>query len=141
MAADYTPPRIFIADDSELFITSIERILTEHNHFSICGKAMTGVDALSSIENAAPDVAIIDIQMPGKSGTELIGDIRSLKLSVKILAVSVCEDGATVAGALKAGANGYLSKLRGIEHLLSVIEKILKEESYFTDAAIIIAKH
>ncbi|HYF02036.1 MAG TPA: response regulator transcription factor [Patescibacteria group bacterium] len=138
-ASKYYIPRIFITDDSQIFITSVQKILSERNRYSVCGTSLSGDEALLKIKETHPDIAIIDIQMPDTSGTEVIAQIRRMNFPLKILAVSVCEEGETIARALKAGADGYLSKLRGIEQLIYVIEKLLDGESYFTDVAIILS--
>ncbi len=132
-------PRVFIVDDSAIFLNTVVRIITERNRFSIAGTLSHGLKADAEILEANPDILIIDMQMPDKSGIDVIKDLRRSNTNLKVLALSVCEEGDTIAEALKAGANGYLSKLRGIENLIPVMEKLLKGESYFTDEAILLA--
>ncbi len=133
------PPDVFIVDDSAVFVHSVIRILTEYNRFRVCGTFSQGVGADSAVLNALPDILLIDMEMPDKTGIDVIKDIRKSNKDIRILTLSVCEEGTMVANAIKAGANGYISKLHGIENLIIIMEKLLKGETYFTDGAILLA--
>jgi two-component system response regulator NreC len=114
--------RILIADDSELIRKSMIAILRSHSAWEVCGEASDGADAIQKAVSLRPDVALLDISMPGKNGLEAARMIRQELPGVKILIVSLNDAVFTLPSALAAGADGCIGKDRLTTELVPAIE-------------------
>lgn len=119
---------VAIADDHPLMREGIKRVLKKEIDLEVCGEASDGKELLSLLNKLTPDLAILDITMPGKSGLDLIKDVRTLfpKLSILVLSIHPAERFAV--RALKAGANGYLCKSGISDELVNAIRKIVTQK-------------
>jgi len=100
----------------------------------VVGEAADGPQALRLVEQLRPDVALLDIQMPGLNGVEVSRQIRSRFPQVKILILTAYDDDAYVFAALQAGANGYLLKTAGVDELLSAVRGVYHGQSPLSPA-------
>jgi DNA-binding NarL/FixJ family response regulator len=100
----------------------------------VLGEAADGPEALRLVEHLQPDVALLDIQMPGLNGVEVSRQIRSRFPQVKILILTAYEDDAYVFAALQAGANGYLLKTAGVDELLGAVRSVYRGQSVLSAA-------
>ncbi len=114
--------RIFLADDHPLLRTGLRLSLSQEKDIEIIGEASDGFSAVEKIRADPPDVALIDVDMPGMSG---IGAIRILCKAIpemKILVLSTYNDETYIRDAMQAGADGYVLKSVGISELVKIIK-------------------
>ena len=114
--------RIFLADDHPLLRTGLRLSLSQEKGIEIIGEASDGFSAVEKIQADPPDVALIDVDMPGMSG---IGAIRILCKAIpemKILVLSTYNDEKYIRDAMQAGADGYVLKSVGISELVKIIK-------------------
>ena len=116
--------RILIADDHRIVREGLKQILSDENGFIISGEAANGLEALKQIREQTIDVLLMDMSMPGRSGIELIKQIKSEKPKLAILVLSMHKEEQYAVRALKAGALGYLTKESAPDQLVAAIWKI-----------------
>jgi len=114
--------KVFIADDHPLFRCGLRLSLNQKDNIHIVGEAENGFDTVKKILEDRPDIALIDVDMPGLSG---IGAIRMLKKVIpqlKILVLSAYDDDKYVQDSMAAGADGYVLKSIDVDALTEIIE-------------------
>lgn len=104
------PIRILIADDHAVVRQGLRMFLTLDEDFEIIGEATNGQEAVNLARELQPDVVLMDLLMPVKDGITAIGDIRREMPDVEVIALTSVLEDASVVGAVKAGAIGYLLK-------------------------------
>jgi DNA-binding NarL/FixJ family response regulator len=101
--------RLVVVDDHRLFRAGLIGLLTDMAEFEVVGEAGDGLTALSVIKRTNPDVVLLDVNMPGMSGVEVLEKIRPGNM-VKILMLTISRKDDDLFGAIKAGADGYVLK-------------------------------
>lgn len=124
--------RIFIVEDHPVFSEGLAQLLSHEKDLTVCGKSTNGSDALKAFVAAKPDLILIDISLPGKSGLELIKDIRAMDSKIAILVISMHEETLYAERVLRAGARGYVMKHETPEVLLRAIRQVLGGQMYFS---------
>jgi len=119
--------RILIADDHDVLRRGICTMLECDSDFEVCGEAVDGRDALEKTLAQAPDLVILDINMPIMNGLEVLRQIVRHRPQTKVLAFSVHDSKQIVEEILAAGAHGYLSKATAGQHLLHEVRSLLNE--------------
>jgi two-component system nitrate/nitrite response regulator NarL len=102
--------RILIADDHPVYRQGLERAVKERPELELVASCGDGRDALERITADEPDVAIVDVRMPGLDGLKILGAVKRDKLRTKVILLTGYEDSASAYRALAAGAAGYVSK-------------------------------
>jgi len=125
--------KLIIADDHHLIRLGLKNLLASNADLEILHEFDNGLDALNSILNNPPDLAILDIDMHGMSGLELCKVVREKKLSTKILFLTMLNQETVFNKARELGANGYLLKDFILEELFIAIETIFNDKFYFSD--------
>lgn len=116
--------RIVIVDDHGLIRECIHLLFAAEKGFQIVGEAANGIDAVDVISEMKPDIALLDISIPGMTGLELIPVIRQKSPETKVLMLTGKDQDETIVKALKAGARGYLSKDTTTEGLIKSIKVV-----------------
>ena len=130
-----TPIRILIADDHALVREGIRRVLDEDPGFDVVAEASDGRQALERIEETNPDVAILDISMPERSGLDVARQLREERPALKVLILSMHDETEYVMRAVHAGAAGYLLKDdAGPALLRQAVRAVQAGDSYFSPA-------
>jgi DNA-binding NarL/FixJ family response regulator len=130
-----TPIRILIADDHALVREGIRRVLDEDPGFDVVAEASDGRQALERIEETNPDVAILDISMPERSGLDVARQLREERPALKVLILSMHDETEYVMRAVHAGAAGYLLKDdAGPALLRQAVRAVHEGDSYFSPA-------
>jgi len=129
-----SPIRIAIVDDHPIVLAGIRTLLQQAADFSLVGEASTGPGALRLIEEALPDVAVIDVSLPGLNGMELATRLAASCPGVRLLALTVHEDRAYVQQMLQAGARGYMLKRSAAEDLTRAIRAVMEGGIYLDPA-------
>jgi DNA-binding NarL/FixJ family response regulator/DMSO/TMAO reductase YedYZ heme-binding membrane subunit len=116
--------RVLIVDDLNLICKALESMFETVPDIEIVGFAHHGKEAIAQIPQLKPDVALIDILMPVMGGIEATKEITKQFPDVKVIAFSTFEDDPTIIEAIKAGAQGYLTKNMSVEDLTSAIRAV-----------------
>ncbi len=128
------PIRVAVADDHPIVLAGIKALLEAAPDIAFVGEATTGTAALDTICRASPDVAVIDISMPGMNGLDLARHLAERCPEVRLLALTVHEDRAYVQPLLQTGARGYLLKRSAAEDLLRAVRAIASGGIYLDPA-------
>ncbi len=128
------PLRVLIADDHPLFRDGLRTLLASAPDAQLVGEATTGEEAVSLVAELQPDVAVMDLQMPGMGGIEATRRIVSGSPHVRVLVVTMFEDDATVFSAMRAGARGYVLKGANYREMLRAIQAVGDGEAIFSPA-------
>jgi DNA-binding NarL/FixJ family response regulator len=115
--------KVLIADDHPLIIAGIRRTLEHLDDMDVVGEAHSGPELMTLVERRRPDVVLMDLRMPGVTGTEAIAHIRQRWSHVKTIVLSACDDRATIDGALNAGATAYVLKSATTVDIASVLRQ------------------
>jgi DNA-binding NarL/FixJ family response regulator len=121
---------IFLADDHQIVIDGLTLLLKNEDQIIIVGSATNGDSALEEIQKLKPDIALIDLRMPGKDGLQIIRSLHS-KIGTKFIILSMHNDRRYINDAQNYGAFGYLMKNTGKKELLEAIYQVWKGEKCF----------
>ena len=102
--------RVLIADDHPVFRDGLASLLAPRSDIEVVGRAADGIEAVQLCRDLAPDVVIMDIQMPRLNGIEATRQVTAAQPEIGILVITMGEDDSTVFAAIRAGARGYLLK-------------------------------
>jgi two-component system nitrate/nitrite response regulator NarL len=117
--------RALIVDDHALFAQAIGSLL-EREGFEVVGVVGTGREALESVRRARPDLVLLDLRLPDRSGLDVGMAILDESPSTKLVAVSALNDSASVGDAIRAGFRGYVTKEAGVSHLVRSLEAVVE---------------
>jgi len=127
--------RIVLADDHPLTRVGIRDYLLKEEEFELVGEASDGIEAGRLIENKKPDIALLDIRMPGESGVSLARKIRELSPSTAVIMLTSYDAQQYVLSSLKAGAKGFLLKTATPEDLARAI-RIVASGGLYLDSEV-----
>lgn len=113
-------PRVLLVDDHDLFRTGLRNLLADQG-VEVVGEAQTGAEALGLVRELAPDVVVMDLNMPGMTGVEATRQINVLAPLTRVLVLTISDENTDVMDAILAGASGYLLKDSSIQELLQGI--------------------
>lgn len=122
--------KIILADDHCLVRTGLRRLLDDVDNISVVAEAENGIDAISFVKEHKPDVAILDINMPGLNGIKTTEILRRDYPELKIMIISMHSDELFPPKLLKAGANAYLTKDSGIQEITHAIHEVMASRNY-----------
>jgi len=121
--------RVLVADDHALFRRGLQMVLEQENDIELVGEASDGVEVVEKAQELMPDVILMDVRMPKRSGIEAAGQIKELLPHVKILMLTISDEEADLYDAIKAGASGYLLKEIPIEEVADAIRSVWAGQS------------
>lgn len=122
--------RVLIADDHPILRRGLIEILTRELKGALCGEAENAQQVLSQVEGHNWDLVILDVSMPGRSGIEVLGDLKRVRPKLPVLVLSMHPEGQYGKRVLKAGAFGYVNKDSAPEELIKAIRKVLAGGRY-----------
>jgi DNA-binding NarL/FixJ family response regulator len=128
------PIRVLVADDHAIVRTGIRHVLESEPGFAVVAEAATGAEALELAGSLRPDVAVLDISMPGESGLRVAAELRQRSPDTRVLILSMHDNTEYVLESLRAGAHGYLLKDSAATELRGAIRAVRRGESYFSPA-------
>jgi DNA-binding NarL/FixJ family response regulator len=120
--------RVVIADDHPFYRQGLARLLSQSG-VKVVGQASNGPDAIELVERLAPDVAVVDLNMPGMSGVEVTRRLNERMPASRVLVVSVSAQEDDVTEAILAGASGYVLKDGPVEEVIAGIRAAAAGES------------
>jgi two-component system nitrate/nitrite response regulator NarL len=125
-------PSILIIDDHEIVREGVRSLLTKHRpDWKIVGEASSGIEAVEAISQLNPDVAILDITMPGMSGFDVGVKLRRLGVSTRILFFTMHDSKSLSTDVRRAGGRGYVLKSEAARKLIQAIETIHGGGTFF----------
>jgi len=131
-SADTDIIKIFIADDHPLVRKGLRQVLEEEVDFNVIGEASDATELLELLDHFEVDVIVTDLAMPGRSGLDLVADVKRVAPSVAVLVLSMHPEDRFATRALKAGASGYLTKDASPEIIMSAIRKVATGRKFIT---------
>jgi DNA-binding NarL/FixJ family response regulator len=124
---------ILIADHHPVFRRGLRSMMKDHKEFSFKAKVDDANDLIASIAFHHPDVLILEVDLPNSSGIGTLRELRSHFPDLKVLVVSYHPEEIYAISAVKAGANGYISKTRSIKEVRKSLLSIARGESYLSE--------
>lgn len=124
--------RVLIADDHPLFRKGMRAMLEALPDMEVVGEAATGEEALALANSQAPDIIVMDLQMPGGSGIAATRAILNASPHIRILMVTLFDDGESVFTALRAGARGYILKDTAADEMARAVQAVGRGEAIFS---------
>lgn len=125
---------ILIADDHDIIRAGIRNILLGQPGYKIIGEATDGEQALAKTKELKPDILLLDISMPRKSGLDIIEQVHRVCPKTKVIIISVHKASSYIMKAIKAGVAGYLHKEKAAEDLLPALRKIAHGQIYLASS-------
>lgn len=126
--------RILIADDHAILRRGLKEILAHELPSVVCGEAENAQQVLAQIQNQEWDVVILDVTMPGRSGLDVLRDLKALRPKLPVLVLSMHPEDQYGKRILKAGASGYMNKDSAPEELIKAIRKVRSGGRYVSPA-------
>jgi DNA-binding NarL/FixJ family response regulator len=127
-----TPIRVLVADDHAIVRTGIRHVLEGEPGFEVVGEASNGAEAIELALALKPDVAVLDISMPGISGLQAAAELRRGSPETRVLILSMHDNAEYVLESLRAGVHGYLLKGTAAAELGDAIRAVCRGESFFS---------
>jgi DNA-binding NarL/FixJ family response regulator len=125
--------KIFIVDDHAVMRQGLAKLLGDEKDLQVCGEAENACEALKGIGRLKPDLAIVDISLTGRTGIELIKDVRRHYPQVCVLVLSMHDEAIYSERVLRAGGRGYIMKHEGGKVLMQAIRQVLKGQVYLSE--------
>ena len=125
--------KVFIVDDHPIVRQGLAKLLSDEKDLVVCGEAENAQEGLQAIGKLRPDLAIVDISLAGKTGLELIKDIRAHYPELPVLVMSMYDELIYAERALRAGGRGYIMKQQGGKVLVQAIRQVLSGQVYVSE--------
>lgn len=127
--------KVLLADDHSIVREGLRKVLEDSNEIEVIAEAADGETALDKAMRHKPDVAVIDISMPGMDGLEVVARLTSYCSGVPVLILTMHDEDQYVIRAIEAGAMGYVTKQSAPEQLVAAVKKIHAGGRYLTEKA------
>lgn len=114
--------RILLVDDHEVVRLGLKSLLEHHPQFEIVGEAGTAKEAIDLVASTSPDVVLMDIRLPGRSGIEACEEITKNYKNTRVIMITSYEEDEMLFSAIRAGASGYILKQIASEDLVRALE-------------------
>jgi DNA-binding NarL/FixJ family response regulator len=122
--------KILIVDDHPMMREGLRGVIAREPDMVVCGEAENAQQAAEAIVKHAPDLILADITLPGKSGLELVKDLKVMYPNLAVLALSMHDESLYAERMLRAGASGYITKQQPPEELVKAIRQVLNNQVY-----------
>ena len=122
--------RVLLADDHNIVRAGVREILSDTTDIEVAGEAMNGHEVMALVRSREFDVAVLDMSMPGRSGIDLIRQVKAERPRLKVLVLSMHSEEQYAVRALKAGASGYLTKESVADALVAAIRRVAGGGAY-----------
>jgi two-component system invasion response regulator UvrY len=126
--------KVLITDDHPILRRGLKEILMRELQGAVCGEAENAQQVLAQVQTQKWDLVILDVTMPGRSGIEVLGDLRRLRPKLPVLVLSMHPEDQYAKRMLKAGASGYMNKEVAPHELIKAIRKVLAGGRYVSAA-------
>ncbi len=126
--------RILIVDDHPMTRAGLVHLINHQPEMVVDGEAEDAAQALDLLASKRPDLMLIDITLPGKSGLELIKDVKAMHPDLPMLVLSMHDESLYADRVLRAGARGYITKHEGGDKLMGAIRHVLSGRIYVSES-------
>jgi DNA-binding NarL/FixJ family response regulator len=126
--------KILIADDHAIFREGLKQVIAKSVDMTVADEVESGHEVLRKIKDHDYDLIILDISMPGRSGLDVLTDIKKIKPKIPVLILSMYPEEQYALRAFKAGASGYMTKGSAFRELLEALQKIALGKRYISAA-------
>jgi DNA-binding NarL/FixJ family response regulator len=124
--------RILIADDHEIVLEGIRTLLGRaRREWEVCGEARNGKEAVEMVKSLKPDIAVLDVTMPGMSGLEAASEIAKTRSGCKVLIFTMHESERLGVEVQNAGAQGYVLKSQAARDLVRAIDALMAGDTFY----------
>ena len=127
--------KVLLADDHKIVREGLRRIIEESGKMEVVAEAADGKEAISQALEHRPDVAVVDISMPGMDGLEVVSQLKNLAPSMPVLILTMHDEDQYVVRAVESGAMGYVTKQAAPEQLVDAVQKLYAGGLYLTEKA------
>ena len=127
--------KVLLADDHSIMRAGLRRIIEESEDIEVVAEADDGRAAIRLAREKVPDVAVIDISMPGLDGLEVVSQLKNYLPDLPIIILTMHEEEQYVVRAIEAGAMGYVTKRSAPEHIVKAIHGVMSGSRYLTAEA------
>lgn len=128
--------RILVVDDHAVVREGLSSMLAKHEDFEIVGKAASGQEGLELAAELRPDIMLLDLQMPGMHGLEVLEQLKERQDRPRVIVLSVVDDEDLVARAVRAGVQGYVLKSASRADLVSAIRHVAQGGQRFDEVVV-----
>lgn len=126
--------RVLLADDHAVLRSGLTLLLNNHDEFTVVGEASTGLATIALTEELAPDLVLLDLNMPSMGGLEIIPTLKRKSPNTRILVLTMHDEPEYLRQALESGVSGYILKKAVDSELISAIRAVMKGEIYVHSA-------
>lgn len=120
--------KVVLADDHTIVRQSIRNFLEASPEIEVVGEASNGLEAIEAVNHLAPDVLLLDMEMPVLNGIGVVRKLAAAKSPVRVLALSAYEDNQYIHGVLENGASGYLTKDEAPHRIVEAVRRVAQGE-------------
>jgi len=124
---------ILIVDDHPVFRAGLTALVNLESDLAIAGEAHDAIQAMSAIESLRPDLVLMDMSLPGKSGLELLKDVRAMHPGLPVLIISMHDEAIYAERVLKAGGRGYIMKQAGPDKVIEAVRRVLEGRVFVSE--------
>ncbi|QPJ66444.1 MAG: response regulator transcription factor [Candidatus Nitrohelix vancouverensis] len=122
--------KVLIADDHPLFRQGLKHALSESSDILVTGEARNGYELMETIDKTDFDLILLDLSMPGKSGLEVLKQLKAERPNLPVLVVSMHPEDQYAVRVIKAGASGYITKESNVDILIEAVRKVARGGKY-----------
>jgi DNA-binding NarL/FixJ family response regulator len=134
MMSGMEPIRVLVVDDHALFRRGLEMVLAQESDIEVVGEAGDGAEAVEKAADLLPDVVLMDVRMPRRSGIEACTAIKDVTPTTRIIMLTISDEENDLYDAIKAGATGYLLKEISIDEVATAIRAVAGGQSLISPA-------
>lgn len=124
--------RLYLADDHQILIDGLVAVLKTNKSFEVVGYSLSGENLVDEVADKNIDILIMDINMPGKDGIDVLKEFNSKGFSCNVIVFSSFDDIKLIKEVLQLGAKGYLTKQSAGENIIEAINTIYNGEEYYS---------
>lgn len=125
--------RVLLVDDHPMMREGLTRIISTEPDLEVCGEAADGMQAIEAVRVQHPDLVLLDISLPGKSGLDVLKDLRALDPGLRVLVISMHNEAIYAERVLRAGGRGYIMKHEDGRKILDAIRQVLGGKVYLSE--------
>jgi DNA-binding NarL/FixJ family response regulator len=125
-------PKILIVDDHPLFRRGLRQVIFDDRRFELVGEAADGEAALKFIQEKKPDVAVLDLKLPGLTGLEIAHKLQAAHSPTRVIILTMHNEEELINRALDSGVMGFVLKENAVEEIVNAIAAVAEGEHYFS---------
>jgi DNA-binding NarL/FixJ family response regulator len=122
--------KVLIVDDHPVFRFGLSQLIAQEEDLRVCGEASTSADALDVMRTRKPDIAIVDVSLQGANGIDLLKRMKSENPALPVLMISMHDETLYPLRALRAGANGFMTKRATMNEVVAAVRQVLGGQIY-----------